>query len=131
MTARKNDSPYSQGTIPHLNTKNLKEIADGDQNYHRELVHLYISVLDDLQKEFKEVIASKNTDSFRAMIHKYKASIELLEWGDITFLLEDCWQQLHQGTLSNGLAEKAIFSLQEKCEKLQIALLDYARREGI
>lgn len=62
-----------------ISLNNIKELADGDPEYEQELKELYIQFLKDLKQNYQELMEAKELEKLKAMAHKAKPSIVLLD----------------------------------------------------
>lgn len=66
-----------------VNFKNLELMAEGDLHYLNEMKGLYLKILRELEKDYPEILHSGDVENLRAMTHRLKPSLKLLEMDKI------------------------------------------------
>lgn len=74
-------------------TKNIlskiKELADGDITYLRELKQLYINFFTNLMNEYSPLCKEKKAKELSVMIHKVKPAMQYIDLYELEELLND------------------------------------------
>jgi CheY-like chemotaxis protein len=103
--------------LPQIDIDNLKELADGDVEYEKEMRDLYIKFLIEFKAKFRNLVIERQLVQLQAFAHKSKPAIVFLNLIGIQSTLEESLSLVSMDGVSTDALEKITIKAEQICDE--------------
>jgi len=96
----------------------INDLASGDDSFKMELAGAYADSMDELSHEYKQVMLQPNAKKLKYLVHKHKATIDLLGLNELAQMLEEGRRLVEQEVYSVQLIEQNTQKVLDMCQAI-------------
>jgi CheY-like chemotaxis protein len=108
-----------------INYQQINRLAEGDKQFMNELLAACLDNISELQIVYTQSMKSKDEESLRKSIHKFRSILHLLQLANLQNLLEQSKEVLQVGDTPSEDICLLIMQTEEECQRVKAELCQY------